>query len=270
MGFIMKQKGRLKYLTIPSFEQTGMVKHGFSTRTSCLISGLYSYLNLDIKKDVHKNEIIQEYLMFCDAIDIDISNLVSSDQVHGDEIYVASVNDRGKGILRGTDIKRVDALITNDMEVALVTYYADCVPLFFLDVRTPAVGLAHAGWRGSVKKIGQKTVREMIKKFDSHPEDILVGIGPCIKKCCYEVDEPVIKCLIEAFETWDEFIETGSEGRWMLDLVKINVMQLEDVGIKKSNITISDICTSCNSDLFYSYRADGRRAGSLAAVIQLK
>ncbi len=259
LGFMMRQKGELKYLTIPSFEQTGMVKHGFSTRTICLSSGLYSYLNLDIIEDDDKNKLIKDYRIFCDALDIDINNLVSSDQVHSDDIYAVSVGDRGKGILRESDIKQVDALITNDSDVALITYYADCVPLLFLDVRTPAIGLAHAGWRGSFKKIGQKTVRQMIEKFNSCPRDMLVGIGPCIKKCCYEVDEPVVKCLREAFEIWDEFIETGREGHWMLDLVKINVMQLEEVGIKKSNITISNSCTS-----------DGGRAGSLAAIMQLK
>jgi YfiH family protein len=269
LDFEMRCKNGLKYFIIPSFESTGLVKHGVSTRAFKLYTGLYRFVSEKTKVE-DKNEIIRDYRLFCDLLGLDMRDLVSSDQVHGDGINVVSSGDRGKGISRESDIIKTDGLITNDKGVALITYYADCVPLFFLDVATPAIGISHSGWRGSLKKIGQKTVIKMMDQFGSKPENMLVGIGPSIKKCCYEVDRPIIESLKKAFITWEQFVEKSRESHWMLDLVKINVLQLEEVGIKRDNITISSYCTSCRNDLFYSYRADGKREGSLAAVIQLK
>lgn len=269
MDFEMRQKGALKYFIIPSFEKTGLVRHGFSTRIGGVSDKPYDYLNLGLKKADEKERIMKNYRLICDAIGIDLDHLVISDQVHGDEIYEAGLKDRGKGILKASDIINKDALMTKQKGVALVTFYADCVPLFFLDVRTPAIALAHAGWRGTVKKIGQKTVARMIENYDSDPGNILVGIGPCIKKCCYEVDEPVVNEFKKAFICWEELIEDKGNGHFMLDLVKANKKQLNEVGVKPQNITISHYCTSCSNDLFFSYRADRGRTGSLAAFIEL-
>lgn len=269
MDFELRQKGALKYLVIPSFEKTHLVKHGFSTRVGGVSRGAYQSLNLGLKKADEKDRVMENYRLLCDALGIDMNNLVASDQVHGDDIYEVLLQDRGKGIKRESDIINKDALMTKQKGVALVTYYADCVPLLFLDVGTPAIALAHAGWRGTVKKIGQKTVSQMVKKFGSHPENILVGIGPCIKSCCYEVDEPVVQEFKRAFSYLEELIEDKGGGHWMLDLVKANKKQLEDAGIKPQNITVSHYCTSCSNDLFFSYRADHGKTGSLAAVIEL-
>jgi len=270
MAFKLNYDGGIAYLTIPSFERTGLVKHGFSSRIGGVSKPPYQSLNLGLKKDDDKASVMENYRLFCKALDINPENLVLSDQIHEDKIYVATFKDRGKGIFKDSDIKSIDALITKDRQVALVTFYADCVPLFFLDVKTPAVGLAHAGWRGTVKKIGRKTVLKMIKEFGSEPENILVGIGPCINICCYEVDEPVVNCLKKAFEYWDELITETEKGKWKLDLVLTNKKQLEEVGIISQNITESCFCTSCRNDIFFSHRKDKGKTGSLAAVIQLE
>lgn len=269
MDFELRQKGALKFLVIPSFEKTGLVKHGFSTRLGGVSRGAFESLNLGLKKTDEKEMVLENYRRFCDAIGVDMNDLVASDQVHGDDIYEAFLQDRGKGINRESDIISKDALMTGQKGVALVTFYADCVPLFFLDVRTPAIALAHAGWRGTVKKIGQKTVIQMMKKYGSKPEDILVGIGPCIKSCCYEVDNPVVEEFKKAFSCLKELIEERGADHWMLDLVKANKKQLEEIGIKPENITVSHYCTCCSSDMFFSYRADHGKTGSLAAVIEL-
>jgi hypothetical protein len=269
LTFELRERWGVQFLVIPCFEKTGLVKHGFSTRIGGFSEGHYKSLNLGLKKDDDRESVLRNYSVFCGALGIDVEDLVVSDQVHGNEVYEATAGDRGKGIWRPSNIKNKDALMTRTKGVALVTYYADCVPLFFLDVKTPAVALAHAGWRGTVKKTGQKTVSEMVRKFGSRPEDILVGIGPCIRKCCYEVDEPVVKEFKEAFDSWETFFEYKEAGRWMLDLVLANRMQLEEAGIKPSNIAVSDFCTSCRNDLFFSHRADRGKTGSLAAIIEL-
>lgn len=259
----------LAYLTIPSFEKTGLVKHGFSTRLGGVSKPPYQALNLGLNKDDDKTNVLENYRLFCKALAINPENLVASDQIHKDKIYVATIKDKGKGVFKESDIRGIDALTTKERQVALVTYYADCVPLFFLDAKTPAVGLAHAGWRGTVSKIGQKTAIKMMKEFGSIPENILVGIGPCINSCCYEVDAPVVESIKKAFIYWDELIQESGKGKWMLDLVLTNKKQLEEVGISSHNITESGFCTSCNNDLFFSYRKDRGKTGSLAAVLQL-
>jgi len=270
LDFELRQKGPLKYLVIPSFEKTGLVKHGFSTRVGGVSGKPYGSLNLGFKKADEKAKVMENYRLLCDALGMDLGDLVASDQVHGDGIYEAFPEDRGKGIQRESDIINKDALVTRQKGVALVTYYADCVPLFFLDVGTPAIALAHAGWRGTVKKIGQKTAAWMIKKYGSDPENILVGIGPCIKKCCYEVDERVVREFNNAFGYSEELMEERGGGHWMLDLVKANKRQLEDIGVKPENIAVSHYCTSCSNDLLFSYRADRGKTGSLAAFLALK
>ncbi|NLZ54786.1 MAG: peptidoglycan editing factor PgeF [Thermoanaerobacteraceae bacterium] len=268
MAFKLNYYGTLAYLTIPSFEKTGLVKHGFSTRLGGVSKPPYQALNLGLRKEDSRTNVLENYRLFCEALGISPENLVTSDQVHKDKIHVATLKD--KGIFRESDIKDIDALITKDKQVALVTYYADCVPLFFLDLKTPAVGLAHAGWRGTVSKIGQKTVLKMMKEFGTLPENMLVGIGPCINSCCYEVDALVVDKVKKAFVYWDELIQESGQGKWMLDLVLTNKRQLEEVGIMPQNITESGFCTACNNDLFFSYRKDKGKTGSLSAVIQLK
>ncbi|MDN5331624.1 MAG: purine-nucleoside/S-methyl-5-thioadenosine phosphorylase / adenosine deaminase [Tepidanaerobacteraceae bacterium] len=270
MSFELRKRGEVEFLIIPSFEATGLVRHAFSTRKGGFSVGHCGTLNLGFNKGDDRKTVLRNYKVFCDAVGIDIKNLVASHQIHESDVYVAGKEDRGKGILKKSDITGKDALITRESNVALVTYYADCVPLFFLDPETPAVGLAHAGWRGTVKKIGMKTVKKMIEEFKTPVEKLLCGIGPCISGSCYEVDDPVVEIFKDTFEYWEDLVEYKGNGHWLLDLVKANKKQLEEVGVKSENVTVSGFCTHCRPDLFYSYRRDKGMTGSLAAVIELK
>lgn len=270
MSFELRKKGEVQYLVIPAFEATGLVRHAFSTRRGGFSRGHCESLNLGFSKGDDRETVLKNYRAFCDAVGIEMENLVASHQVHESEVHVAGREDRGKGILKKSDITGKDALITAEKGVALITYYADCVPLFFLDPVTPAVGLAHAGWRGTVKKVGMKTVEKMVEVFGTPVEKLLCGIGPCIAGSCYEVGENVVEKFKDAFECWETLVEDRGDGRWLLDLVKANKRQLEDAGVRPENITVSGFCTHCRPDLFYSYRRDRGMTGSLAAVIELK
>jgi len=179
-GFRLRINNGVWYYTIASFDDTGLVKNGFSTRKGGVSTGQYSTLNLGIKKSDSKKAIMENFFRFCRAVGIDPDNMVFSDQVHGDQVAVVDNNDRGKGIFRESDIFEKDGLITCQPGVALVTFYADCVPLFFLDPVYPAIALSHAGWRGTVEKIGAKTLKLMEETFGTRPEQCLVGIGPSI------------------------------------------------------------------------------------------
>lgn len=270
MGFKENKDGNMVYYTIKAFEKTNLVKHGFSTRLGGFSSGDLNSLNLGVKKDDSSKNILSNYDIFTRSLGIDMEDLVLTDQVHEDNIMEVTKKDRGKGFIRKSDIIGIDGFITNESEVALVTFYADCVPLFFLDPKKKAIGLTHAGWKGTVERIGQKTIEKMVNTYESNPSDILVGIGPSIGKCCFEVGEEVIERVRDSFKDTKDYFYRKENGKYMLDLWDLNKDQFLEIGVKEYNITGSDICTKCNKDIFFSHRGDNGKTGSLAAMMQLK
>jgi hypothetical protein len=187
-------------------------------------------------------------------------------------VRVVQEEDKGKGFYRTSDIIGVDGLITNQAGVTLTTFYADCVPLFFLDPVKEIIGLSHAGWRGTVKAIGPKTIKRMVDIYGSNPKDILVGIGPSIGSCCYEVSTDVIK-EFENNLNHDIIVRIVSrinDEHYKLDLWEANRLLLLEAGIDDKNMVVTDLCTKCHSESFYSHRAMGNKRGSLAAMIALK
>lgn len=270
MPFIKNEDNNLVYYTIESFEKTDLVKHGFSTRLGGVSTGNLNSLNLGVKKKDTRENILNNYKIFTKSLGINIENLVLTHQVHKDNIMEVDEEDRGKGLTRETDIVDTDGFITNKRKVALVTFYADCVPLFFLDPVNKAIGLTHAGWKGTVSKIGQKTLKKMIKTYGTNPNDILIGIGPSIGKCCFEVGEEVIEVINEKFANAKDYFYKKDNGKFMLDLWALNKDQFIEMGVLEENITVGNICTKCNKDIFFSHRGDNKKTGSLAAIMELK
>lgn len=269
MTFRKNLKGNLVYYTIPAFEDTGLVKHGFSSRLGGVSTGPLNSLNLGIKKKDPKENILKNFKIFGEALDISVENMVLSDQVHDDVILEVSKKDRGKGLLRESDLSNVDALVTQEKDVALVTFYADCVPLFLLDPVNKAIGLAHAGWKGTMMKIGQKTLQKMIDLYGTNPQDCFIGIGPSIGLCCFEVGDEVIEHIKGNFDHPDRYYTAQSNGKYIADLWKLNRDQFLHSGVPEGNITDSGLCTKCNKDIFFSHRGDKGNTGSLAAILQL-
>jgi YfiH family protein len=265
-------KGNLTYIKIPSFEKTNKVNHCFSTRLGGVSEGIYSSLNLGFNREDSEENVRKNFQLLCEAININPNNLVFSDQIHEDKIIIVDELDRGKGYNRDSDILGVDGIITNKRNVALTTFYADCVPLYFLDPVKEVIALSHAGWRGTVKKIGYKTIVEMIENFSCDPKDILVCIGPSIGNCCFEVSEDV-KIKFEKILNHDiieKIIGRPVENKWYIDLWTANEEIIMMAGVPKENITKTDICTMCNKEVLFSHRGlDGKR-GSLAAIMELK
>lgn len=269
MTFLRHEQQGLVYFSIPSFDATRLTKHCFTTRVGGFSHGIIKGLNLGLSRPDARESVIKNYCKLCSVLDIKKESLVLSHQVHGTNVRKASRQDVGKGIWRVSDIKNTDGFVTQERSVTLTTLYADCVPLFFLDPNKKAIGISHAGWRGTVSGIAAQTVIKMQENFGSKPGDILVGIGPSICKGCYEVDTPVIERLKGSFEYWrDVTVPLGKE-KYLLDLQSTNTIILRQSGIKNENITNSNLCTQCNGKLFYSYRREGKNTGSLAALIQL-
>lgn len=267
--FLLKQDGELWYYSISSFEESSMVKHGFSTRKGGVSVGECSTLNLGFKRNDSREAILENFEIFTNAIGIDKHSLVFTDQIHEDKIAIVGNEDCGKGIYRDSDLIGVDGLITNQPGVALVTFYADCVPLFFLDTRKKVIALSHSGWRGTVAKIGAKTLEEMNRHYGTLPEDCLVAIGPSIGPCCFEVDAPVANEFMKVFPEHKELYTLGNAGKYYIDLWKANFIQINEMGVLKQNISMASLCTLCNKNIFFSHRGDKGRTGSMAAILML-
>lgn len=260
------KKGDLYYLIFPSFDKTQKVRHCFSTRLGGISKGMFDSLNLGFSRGDEDSNVIKNYEILCNAIGIDTKRLVFSDQIHETKIRVVSQEDLEHLPL---EIEGIDGLVTDAKQVSLVTLYADCVPLFFLDPVAKVIGLSHAGWRGTVGKIGLETIRAFKENFNSNPKDILVGIGPSIGKCCFEVDEPVAYEFDLAFKNAEGIIYSKPNNKYIIDLWEANKKALVEGGILESNITVTDLCTQCNKDVFFSHRGHKGKRGSLAAIIEL-
>lgn len=258
------------YLTIDSFDKTNLVKHLFTTRIGGVSKGKYESLNFGFNtKDLYNN-IIDNYNIVTKYFGTTLDNIVLSDQVHKTNILYVTNNDKGKGITRVKDYKEIDGLITDKEDILLSTIYADCVPIFFLDTENKAVGLAHAGWRGTVNRIASKMIDRFIFLFNSNPKNILVGIGPSIGVCCYEVGFDVYREFNKNFLDTSQFISLVGREKYKLDLKIANKIVLKEKGIKDENITVSNLCTYCNDKMFYSYRRDKGETGRMGAFIMLK
>jgi len=266
---IQEGENGVLYYSISNFDKTNLVKTCFTTKIGGVSKGNYFSLNLGIKTDDKKENIINNFKNVCEATKISIQNLVLSDQVHKDNIKIITKEDRGKGILYDSDILEVDGFITNEKNVALVNVYADCVSIFLLDRKQKVIALVHSGWKGTVKKIVSKALIMMKERFDTNPKDCLAAIGPSIGPCCYEVDDKVIDQFKERFEDISNFTLLKDNGKYMLDLWKANKMILEENGILERNISMSNICTMCNSEKLFSYRKDQGTTGRMVGIIQL-
>ncbi len=267
----------LPYFTFPVLSQLSFLKHGFSTKLGGGSSGMYESLNFgeiyDMGKDSPEN-ILENYRRMAACLDVDVHSMVISHQVHKTNIRLVTKEDRGKGLFIPRDYEEVDGLITNCSGVTLVTKYADCVPLYFVDPINKAIGLTHSGWRGTVAKIGKLTVEEMTRHFGSSPEQIIAVIGPSICKDCYEIGEEVAAEFIKSFglsssEGPKPIITTKEKGKYQCDLWAANERVLSEAGLRPENIHISGICTSCHDDLLFSHRKTQGKRGSLAAFMAL-
>ncbi len=212
-------------------------------------------LTADVPKAVETN-LARTY----ETAGLTASYIVSGRQVHGTNVAGVTAQERGQ-ILPATD-----ALVTNVKGIGLMLRFADCVPIMFYDPVHQAIGIAHAGWRGTVGKIAQKTARVMMSEYGTCAADLVVGIGPSIGSCCYEIGAEVIDAVKISFPRSSQLL-TERNGAVHFDLWEANRVQLTDVGV--TQIEIARICTACHADEFFSHRAEGGITGRFGAIIVL-
>ncbi|MBS4535399.1 peptidoglycan editing factor PgeF [Clostridium sp. D2Q-14] len=269
-GFRLKKINGIKFFVIDKFEKTGIVDHLFTTKIGGVSTEDFFSLNLGLNTEDLAKNIIENFNRVSYILSTTIDKMVVSNQVHETNIRIVKEEDMGKGLIKERDYDSVDGLITNIKGISLVTFYADCVPLFFLDPNKKVVGLAHAGWKGTVGRIGGRMIDKFVNEFKCDIKNIIVGIGPSIGPCCYRVNKDVIDKFNMEFISTEKFVKLLAHNQYDLDLWEANKEILREKGVKEENIIVSKICTSCNNDIFYSYRKKESKTGRMAAIIKIK
>lgn len=264
--------GEVPYLEYPMLAETGIVKHGFSTRLGGVSQGCFESMNLSFTRGDREEDVRENFRRMAAAMGVACEDMVFSQQTHTTNVRVVTEADRGIGYERKLEYTDVDGLVTNIPGICLVTFYADCVPLFFVDPVKKAIGLSHSGWRGTVGKIGKVTVEKMQKEYGCNPADIIAAVGPSICQDCYEVSEDVIYRFKENFDenNWQQLFYKKENGKYQLNLWKANELIFAESGILPEHIAVTNVCTHCNSDVLFSHRRTGNKRGNLAAFLALK
>ena len=305
---LLNQEGEVPYFYYPLLENTGMVRHGFSTRLGGVSSGEFESMNFNTTRGDSLDHVEENFRRFCGAIGCDWDLAVMSHQTHtvNVEKVTADMVTKGRSFWEKKPFTHVDGLVTDVPGAVLITSYADCVPLYFVDEKHHGIGLAHSGWKGTVGEIGRKmveamgkefqrdpvkkviglshsgwrgtvermgavTVAKMQKEYGCDPADILACVGPSICQDCYEIGPEVAEEFYKAFteEEAEQILAKNQAGRYQLDLWKANALILERAGIRRNHMAITNVCTCCNPDLLFSHRYTKGKRGNLSAFLSL-
>ncbi|MBB6690420.1 peptidoglycan editing factor PgeF [Cohnella xylanilytica] len=266
-------------LRLDRWEQREGLTAGFTTRIGGVSSAPRNSLNTALHVGDDSEDVVANRRRVAEALGWEFSAWTCAEQVHGNRVHVVAAADKGSGSLdRASAIQEADALVANEPGVLLVMYFADCVPLYFYDPESGAVGLAHAGWKGTVLDVAAETVRAMGERFGSRPEALLGAIGPSIGACCYEVDEAVLKHVRPLAEAVGAGAAGGEgafhtptgNGRARLDLKEMNRHLMIKAGILPSRIELTTWCTGCRTDLFFSHRMENGATGRMMSWLGKK
>jgi len=269
----LKIVNNVPYFSFQKLEETGHVINAFSTRLGGVSTGDCTSMNFNIARGDTAENIMENYERIAKAIGVLVSSMVTAKQTHTTNIKMVTKADCGKGIIKISDYNDIDGLITNETGITLVTSYADCVPLYFYDKKNNAIGLSHAGWRGTSENMAGATVNALTKAYGTNPKDIIACIGPSICSDCYEVGEEVadrFKNILTPEEYNNILLKGNARDKYQLNLWKVNELLLKKAGILERNIYVTNICTACNPDILFSHRASKGKRGNLAAFLALK
>nr|WP_312577274.1 peptidoglycan editing factor PgeF [Sedimentibacter sp.] len=265
----INEKNKFKYLTFSSLEKYLDLFHCFTTRLGGVSEGCYESMNLGMRTDDKVENIYKNYEILADSLSINLRDMVKAYQTHTSNIRYVTEDDKGKIYDETPGYKDVDGLITDKQNIILSTSHADCTPIFFYDPVRRVIGMAHAGWRGTVKNIAGNMIQKFAEDFNSNPKDIIAVIGPSLGQCCFEVDKDVAEIILSTNKDYEEFMEIKGI-KYHFDLWAINKYILLSQGLKSENIEISGLCTKCNNDLFFSHRGQKGKRGLMSGIIMMK
>ena len=260
----------LPLLTFPLLSQCECVKHGFTTRAGGVSDGEWSSLNLSFSRGDDETAVRENFRRVAEAFGVSPEQIVCSMQTHTTNVRRVYREEGGAGVTRALTWTDVDGLITDEPGILLGTFYADCVPLYFVDPVHRAIGLSHSGWRGTVARMGAVTIRAMQKAFGSRPEELVCAIGPSICQRCYEVSADVAEQFKEVFPgAGAELLYPTTEDHYQLNLWEANRRVMLDAGVLPEHLQITDLCTCCNPHNLFSHRFTEGHRGNLGAFLML-
>ncbi len=296
----LRRSEGLQILESPAFARLNWLVHGFSTRPGGASefpaqqdsrNASKKVLNLGFTEWDSRESVLGNRKKFFASLCATKMRAVGLRQIHSDIVHVVGA----EGIAQGEQAPKGDALITREPGVMLVVQTADCIPILLADTKHRAIAAIHSGWRGTAQRIAEKTLGRMQMEFGTRPQDVIAALGPGIRGCCYEVGHDVVKEFSAKFPNAREWfagpfdaLENGDNDpnwlRWLsmrppghappaprvqLDLIAANRAILASAGVAPEKIQSSDLCTSCRTDLFFSYRRE-RTTGRMMATIGIR
>ncbi|MGN7470015.1 peptidoglycan editing factor PgeF [Brevibacillus sp. SAFN-007a] len=269
--FVWEEEASIMTLTDWEAHFPGLVA-GFTVRLGGESEEPYGSFNLGLHVGDDPEHVVANRKKLAEQVGMPFEAWTCADQVHGNRVCQVTAKGAGKDSLEDV-IAGTDGLFTREKGVLLTSFYADCVPLYFLDPASEAIGLAHAGWKGTVGRIAEEMVKALQTHYQAQPGDIRVAIGPSIGGCCYEVDERIMAQVRTSTPNWEPAVSPSAAGTYMLDLRRLNREILLEAGISRANMLVTDWCTSCRTDLFFSHRKEagpGKMTGRMASYIGWK
>ncbi len=244
------------------------IKAIFTTRCGGVSSPPFDTLNLSFQRADNREHVMENYHRLSQGLEIPMERMVLSRQVHGSTVTVVDKSHCGMGLIRHSSYGDTDSLVTCERGVALVTFYADCTPVYLYDPVSCAIGLVHSGWRSTLRHISAKAVQKMKEAFGCRPENMIAALGPHIRQCCFEVGEDVYRQFAEVFPDMRDCM-VARKDKWHIDLSRIITRTLVREGLAWSNINDVDRCTVCEKELFFSHRGGKGNSGTGAALLMI-
>lgn len=252
--------------TLPALERLTGFDHGFSARSGGVSEGGFSSLNLSFTRPEQRENVLENYHRFCRATRIPYERMVMDNYAHETTVLMVDGKDAGKGY-RFDPLPSCDGLVTNDPTITLITGHADCMAFYVVDPVKRCIGLAHAGWRGALGRIGAVVVAELTRQYGSNPTDLVVGIGPSICPNCFEVGQNVAQEFADEFSAMPCVLVSPGQ-RPHVDLWMVAVRQFLEAGARPENISMFGVCTA-ETPRLYSHRRDHGNTGGMAAYLRI-
>lgn len=244
------------------------VKHAFSTRIGGVSRKEFAAMNLGFNRGDEDDAVAENYRRFAEAVKVPLMQLTGGAQDHNIHVRRVTMENAGVGVWKAADMESIDGLVTDVPELPLIIYCSDCVPLYFYDPEHHAIGISHAGWRGTVNGMAKATIEKMQAEFNTDPAVLLAAIGPSIGPESFEVDLPCAEEFLALPE--HDFVVDDGNGKFHVDLWECNRRFMLQSGMKPENITVGGVCSVKESDLIFSHRVTKGKRGSNAGVLMLE
>ena len=261
---------RSTYIGIPSLSDFPELIHGFTTRFGGVSTGDCASLNLNFNRPDPADNVMKNYRILGEQLGVSLEDMVLSHQVHDRNVLSVDKRHAGMGLTRERSYSDIDGLATNQLDLMLVTLYADCVPIYFYDPIKRVIALAHSGWKGTLLNIATEVIRTMKDVYFCRPENIHAAFGPHIQACCFEVDENVADSFLNTFMWAKDFIALRPDGKRIINLEGIITRNLWIEGVQEEKISSCSICTKCHRDIFFSHRGSNGKGGTGAAFLMIR